>query len=386
MKVVHSFPIWLPQTQTWMYNQVRYLPGWVENHIVCEATENLDQFWLPNIHNLSEAPQWRYYWDLWLRKLGVRNHLGYLVKQAKTFHAQILHSHFGNVGWGDIKAAKRAKLKHIVTFYGFDINYLVRSDLLWCGRYQDLFKYVDRILCEGPHMASCIEALGCPKEKIQVHHLGIGLDEIEFKPRVWNHGEHLRILIASSFQEKKGIPYALEALGRIQHDFRLEITIIGDAKNETRSQIEKNKILDLIKRYNLKEKTRMLGYQPVSRLFEEAYKHHIFLSPSVTAEDGDTEGGVPVSIIEMAATGMPVISTIHCDIPEVIHDRETGLLVQERDVEGLVASLRWLIEHEDQWFAMTERGRKHIEAEYNGKKQGERLANIYKKLVVGQKS
>jgi colanic acid/amylovoran biosynthesis glycosyltransferase len=383
---MHSFPIWLPQTQTWMFNQVRYLPGWVEKHIFCEATENLDQFELPNIHNLLEASRWRYYWDLWLRKLGIRNHLGYLVKQAKTFNAQILHSHFGNVGWGDIGAAKHANLKHIVTFYGFDLNYLVRSDPLWCGRYQDLFKYVDRILCEGLHMARCIEALGCSKEKIQVHHLGIGLDQIVFKPRVWNHDEPLRILIASSFQEKKGIPYALEALGRIQHDFRLEITIIGDSKNELRSLIEKNKVLDMIGRFNLQEKVRMLGYQPFAVLFEEAYKHHIFLSPSITAVDGDTEGGVPVSIIEMVATGMPVVSTLHCDIPEVIHHGVTGLLVQERDVEGLVASLRWLIEHEDQWCAMSERGRKHVEAEYNGKIQGERLANIYKELVVGHKS
>ena len=364
-----------------MYNQIRYLPKEVEAHIVCEMTENLDQFWLPNIHNLLEASHWRYYWDLWLRKLGVRNHLGYLVKQAKTLHAQILHSHFANVGWGDIGAAKRAKLKHIVTFYGFDVNYLTQSDPRWYGRYQDLFEHIDRILCEGPHMAKGIEVLGCSMEKIRVHHLGVSINEIIFKPRVWNPKDPLRVLMAASFQEKKGIPYALEALGRIQKDVQLEITLIGDANSEMRSQLEKSKILDVMTRCDLQRKTRMLGYQPLAVLFEEAYKHHIFLSPSVTALDGDTEGGVPVSIIEMAATGMPVVSTLHCDIPEVIHHGVTGLLVQERDIEGLAGSLHWLMENTDRWSPMVEAGRRHLEVEYNAERQGERLARIYEELI-----
>ena len=364
-----------------MYNQIRHLPKEVEAHIICEVTENLDQFWLPNIHSLSETSRCRYYWDLWLRKIGLRRHLGFLVKQARKYHAQLLHSHFGNVGWLNTKAALKAKLKHIITFYGFDVNYLPRLNQGWSRRYQELFRYADRILCEGPHMADCIEALGCPRDKIQVQHLGVSLTEIVFKPRTWDPKEPLRVLMAASFQEKKGIPDALEALGRIQKDVRLEITLIGDANSEMRSQLEKSKILDVMGRYNLQRKTRMLGFQPLAVLFEEAYKHHIFLSPSVTAVDGDTEGGVPVSIIEMAATGMPVVSTRHCDIPEVIHHGVTGLLVQERDIEGLAGSLHWLMENTDRWFPMVEAGRRHLEVEYNAKRQGERLARIYEELI-----
>jgi colanic acid/amylovoran biosynthesis glycosyltransferase len=366
-----------------MYNQVRFIPQEIENHIVCEATENLDQFGLPNIHSLLEESRWQYYWDLWLRKLGARNHLGYLVTQAKKHRAHILHSHFGNTGWGNIEAARKAKLKHLVTFYGFDVSYLLRTDRNWSKRYQDLFRHADRILCEGPHMAGCIEALGCPRDKIQVHHLGVNLDEIVFKPRIWNPKEPLRVLIAASFLEKKGIPLALEALGRIQKDVRLQVTIIGDANRQPRSRSEKRKILDVLERNGLQEKTRMLGYQPYPTLFEEALSHHIFLSPSITADDGDIEGGVPVTLIEMAATGMPVISTYHCDIPEVIHDGLTGLLAEERDVKGLVNHLTWLIEHRSQWLSMVSAARGHLEAEYDANKQGESLGDIYRGLIEG---
>ena len=71
---------------------------------------------------------------------------------------------------------------------------------------------------------------------------------------------------------------------------------------------------------------RLLGYVSRETLREEAYEHDVFLAPSVTASNGDTEGGAPVAIIEMSASGMPIVSTNHCDIPSVVLDGVTGLL------------------------------------------------------------
>lgn len=381
IKVIHSHPVWLPQTQTWMYNQVRYLPDEVDNHIVCESKDNLDQFWLPNIHALDDAPKWRYLWDTSLRKLKIRRHLGFLVEIAKRESITLVHSHFGFSGWADLDAVKQAGLKQIVTFYGTDVNYLPKIDPRWCTRYQELFAKVNRVLCEGRHMAQCLVNMGCPVDKVQVHHLGVTIEEIDFQPRAWKPAESLRVLIAASFREKKGIPYALEALGKLQHQVPIEITIIGEANREKKNQAEKQEILATITKHNLQSKVRMLGYQPYKVLFEEAYKHHVFLSPSVTASDGDTEGGAPVSLIEMAATGMPIVSTNHCDIPEVILNGVTGLLAEERDVSGLVAHLQWLIEHPNKWDDMVQAGRKHVEAEYDARIQGSRLATIYNNLL-----
>jgi colanic acid/amylovoran biosynthesis glycosyltransferase len=189
------------------------------------------------------------------------------------------------------------------------------------------------------------------------------------------------VLIAASFQEKKGIPYALEALGKIQSEVPLKITIIGDSNSESKSQAEKENILAVIEKYHLHTKVRMMGYQPHEILLKEAYRNHIFLSPSITASDGDTEGGAPVSIIEMAATGMPVVSTLHCDIPEVIQNGTTGFLAEERDVEKLLSHLRWLVGHPSRWLEILKAGRAHVEAKYDVGKQGRGLAENYKELV-----
>ncbi|MDJ0674820.1 MAG: glycosyltransferase [Calothrix sp. MO_167.B42] len=388
LTILHSHQNWLPLTENWIYNQIHYLPDQIENHVVCKTTTNLEQFGLPNIHCLSEVMPWLDSLDKKFGKLRGWQHLSqfpfsqFLVEIAQKQKADILHSHFGNAAWFNIRAAKQANLRHIATFYGYDVNFIPKRYPQWLRRYRSLFKHIDCILCEGSHMAQCIAELGCPQNKIQVHHLGIAVGEIPFKPRSWNPSAPLRVLLAASFREKKGIPYALEALGRLQKEVPLEITIIGDASSNHHSLKEKQKILTVIEKYNLQPKVRMLGYQPHSILLKEAYKHHVFISPSVTANDGDTEGGAPVTIIEMIATGMPVVSTKHCDIPEVTKNSVRSLLAVERDVDGLLNHFKWLINHPDQWHRMLETGRKYLEQEYNARKQGERLANIYQSIQV----
>lgn len=380
LTVLHSVSGWLPQTMTWLYNQVRFLPPEISSHIACEQTENFEQFNIPNIHCSKNDNQVQRFWDYALKTIRFRPYFSHKARVAKQQKAHILHSHFGNRGWADIGVAQLANMKHIVTFYGYDVNRLPLLHPKWKARYARLFDHVDQILCEGSHMAECIQKLGCPQKKIRVQHLGIALEEIPFKPRAWIPGEPLHFLIAATFKEKKGIPYALKALGRLKNEFPFQITLIGDATQDTGSQREKGKILKILDDYQLHSQVRMLGFQPMSVLFREAYQHHIFLSPSITAEDGDTEGGAPLTILEMLASGMPVISTRHCDIPSIIHHRESGFLAEERNVDELVEHIQWLTQNVQNWKSLVETGRRHLEKEYHANIQGTRLAQIYQEI------
>ena len=366
---------------TWLCNQVRYLSHAIESHIVCEKTENLDQFGVPNIHSLPGIPLLSHFGESRLKWTPLYR-MFWLWCMYRRINPSIVHSHFGNMGWSDSFVVRRTKASHVVTFYGLDVNMIPKQDPRWVRRYKSLFKSADLFLCEGAHMGECIVKLGCPPDKMKVHHLGVEVDKIVFKPRIWQSGEPLRVLIAAAFREKKGIPYALAALGQLQKKINIEITIIGDATTEPRSQSEKQIILNMIEKHGLHAKIRMLGFQPYSFLMEQVYKHHIFISPSVTAADGDTEGGAPVSIIEMAASGMPIISTKHCDIPSVIKHGQTGWLAKERDIEDLVEYLKWYVDHRDDWRKMLEAGRAHVETEFNAQLQGIRLGQIYRNLVA----
>lgn len=381
LPVLQSVQCWLPQTETWLYTQVRFLPPTIESTVACERTANLDQFPFPRIRCLDEVPALLRFGDRVVRKLGLRHHLEFFVHAGRRAGARVLHSHFGVVGWRDLGVARRLGLAHAVTFYGVDVRYYPQSDARWFARYQAMFERVDAVLCEGPFMGRSIVELGCPPEKIRVHHLGVDLSAIAFAPLAWRPGEPLRVLLSGSFREKKGFPDAIEALGRIRHEVELAITIIGDEHGLPSTVIEKRKILDAIDRQELRAHTRLLGYQPYRVVMEEARRHHVFMSPSVTASDGDTEGGAPVSLIEMSAAGLVCVSTTHADIPGVVLHGRTGLVANEHDVEGLVSHLRWLVAHPNRWDEMRVAARAHIEAEFDARRQGERLAGIYREIA-----
>lgn len=376
--ILHSFPVWLPQTQTWMYGQVAGLQALgIDARVACERTENLDQFRVDNIYCLANEGWLQETWDKSLRKLRLRRHLDFLTRTGNTTGARIVHSHFGNVAWANLGAVRRLGAKHVVTFYGVDVTKFPKRFPIWRRRYEQLFAEVDLVLCEGSHMAGRVVELGCPESKVKVHHLGVAVEQIRFVSRRWAAGDPLRVLIAASFREKKGIPYAIEALGMLSRATAIKLTIIGDAGPEPESQTEKHRILRALDRTGLRSSARLLGYQPHAMLLKEAYEHHIFLQPSVTALDGDTEGGAPVTITELMATGMPVVGTVHCDIPEVFGRELSQLLASERNAEDLSRVINLLLSAPERWKEWATTARTRIETEYNILRQSKRLVSHY---------
>ena len=180
---------------------------------------------------------------------------------------------------------------------------------------------------------------------------------------------------------RAGVTYALEALGLFNKTYgNLEITVIGDSGGSSRGEQEKQRIFDTIERNGLHAKTRFLGYQTHEVLIQEFYKHDVFVSPSVTAVDGDTEGGAPVTIIEAAASGMPVVSTTHCDIPFVLSKKNTPYLAPERDSLTLSRAIESLIRCQD-WAPLLSANRQLIEEELDLKRQAKKLDLVYRSLL-----
>ncbi|MFC1577580.1 glycosyltransferase [Thermodesulfobacteriota bacterium] len=381
VKVVHYRPTWLALTENWLFNQIKSLKNEIESHIICKKTDNLFQFKTENIHQLQGLTVFERLHKIKTNWFKTHPYSQRLFKKVKEINPSLIHSHYGDFAWFEIPIAKKLGLAHIATFYGHDVNRMPNIFPIWQERYKELFGQIDKVLCEGSHMAKDIIKLGCPEKKIIVQHLGVPVDRISFKPRKWEPNTPLKFLIAGTFVEKKGIPNALHALGKIKKTTPIEITIIGDARKDERSLIEKEKILRAISENGLSKHTKFLGYQPHSVLHDESYKHHVFISPSISADDGDTEGGVPVTIIEMAASGMPVVSTKHCDIPGVILDGETGFLARENDILDLTTKINDLIDQKNNWNNLLTNSRKHIEKEFNAKIQGFRLSEIYKKVI-----
>jgi colanic acid/amylovoran biosynthesis glycosyltransferase len=138
----------------------------------------------------------------------------------------------------------------------------------------------------------------------------------------------------------------------------------------------------MLDRYQMRGYTRLLGYQPHERMIAEMQAADIFVSPSVTGPDGDSEGGAPTTLLEAQACGLPIVSSYHADIPHVVVPGESALLAPERAVEVLAEHLCTLLGAPEQWAAMGQRGRAFVEEYHDIQREAARLEERYFALAA----
>lgn len=225
-------------------------------------------------------------------------------------------------------------------------------------------------------MAARLAEAGCPRERIRVTPLGIDLDRVPFRERRLSQGEAPRILFSGSFREKKGAPDAVAAFARVLPRFpSARLVMLGDGP-------ERALVEAAVAREGCAASVELRGYVGYTEFVSELQRAHLLIAPSRTARDGDTEGGAPVTVIEAQAAGLPVISTTHCDIPEVTVPGESALLTPERDTVALAESLDRLLSDPGSWPARGRAGRRHVEARHDARRQAERMAAEYRELIA----
>ncbi len=297
------------------------------------------------------------------------------ILENENIRPAIIHSHFGTQGWFDLRLAKLLNIKHIVSFYGFDYEKIPYIDPGWNSRYEVLFKKADIFICEGNHGKNILIKKGCPEEKIKIIRLGVEVDKIPFYQREKKRKE-LKLLQIASFREKKGYIYTIEAFSRALKDCPdMSLTLVGEGE-------EKNKIEKIIKAKGLKNKIKIFNQIEFSKLYEFMKDYQVFIHPSCYAKDMDCEGGAPVVLLDAQATGMPVISTTHCDIPEEVKHTKTGFLAPEKDIESLTKYIKVFYEMDNETYQkFSIEARKHIERFYNIRKNSKLLKEFYYNLV-----
>jgi colanic acid/amylovoran biosynthesis glycosyltransferase len=225
-------------------------------------------------------------------------------------------------------------------------------------------------------MRSKLIEIGCPAQKIQIQRIAIPLDKLSFRKRLpKNDGGKVIFIFCGRFVEKKGLFYVLEALFEVKKSYKnFEFRIIGDGP--LKGQIE-----ELIEKYDLSHHVRLLGFLTYQQYLAHMEEADIFIHPSVTSATGDSEGGAPTVILEAQAMGLPVISTTHADIPNIVRPQQSALLSKERDINGLVANIVYGLENQDRWADMGEAGRGFVEEFHDIKKEVNELEKKYREMI-----
>lgn len=296
-----------------------------------------------------------------------------LLRKQLSF--DIIHCHFGANG---LRAALLQKIgilqgKLITTFHGGDITTTLqrKGDHF----YRQLFNDADLLLPISEHWQRKLIELGCDEKKIIVHHMGINCKKFSFIPRRPHAGSEAHLVTVARLVEKKGIEYGIRAAAKLlQVNSNIKYSIIGDGPMRENLQ-------QLIQELDVGERVKLLGWKQQEEVVEILNDADILLAPSVTSKDGNQEG-IPVAMMEAMAMGLPVVTTLHSGIPELVHNDTSGFLVPEKDVDSLAEKLGYLVEHPEDWLKMGQAGRAYVEEYYNSDGLSDRLVEIYRELLT----
>lgn len=289
----------------------------------------------------------------------------------------ILHFHYGTDAGMFLLMLKRVNLLKVVSFYGYDCSDFPNLYFGLAKYYlqKRTFKYADKVFAMSKDMQDDLIKLGCPKDKIIVHYFGSDIQKF-YSIHNYNKKRVVSFLNLSRFIAKKGHDFLLKAFSlAYKKNQNIHLTIVGDGITR-----------DLI--YAIIDKFGMQKYVTVKSSYSYASEEHlrylsnadIFIHPSLIDKNGEKEG-IPGAVIEAMASGLPVISTYHAGIPEIIKNYETGLLVEEWDVDKLTEYILELSSKADMRKQIGEAGQKSVMSTLKLEDKEKELEEIYTNLI-----
>ena len=248
------------------------------------------------------------------------------------FRVDAVLAEYGDHAIDAVEACRRAQVPLIAHFHGYDAS--VRSVLEKnTAAYQRLFERASALVAVSRAMRQKLISLGAPPQK--VHWNPYGVDCSAFTGADPAHSPPL-VLAVGRFVDKKAPQKTIEAFAAARRscpEARLRMIGEGPLLDECRRLASALCVADSV------EFPGALAHDVIR---EEMRRARCFVQHSIEAPSGDSEG-TPVAIIEASATGLPVVSTRHAGIPDVVDEGVTGFLADEGDVATMARQLESLL-------------------------------------------
>jgi colanic acid/amylovoran biosynthesis glycosyltransferase len=350
-------------TETFLYNLIGGLTTW-RPVLACLERVNETSFPMPGAVTVSTALAVKKPFSRVERLLLER----YLVS-AGAFRAimktrpTIVHAHFGYEATKVATVCRILRRSLITSFYGIDTappSSGVAQELT--RGYDNLLKHSAALVVEGPHAAKMlIEGWGCAPASVRIVRIAIPVQEISFRLRNPADRRPVRLLQCGRMVEKKGLLQLIAALGELKKRFpSFELRIIGDGNLRPKAE-------EMVNALELTDAVQFLGNRTRPEFWKELDSCDLLVAPSLTASNGDTEGGAPTVILEAQAAGVPVVATDHADIPNVVLQGKSAWLARQGDVSSLVETLETAVEARAQWPLFGAEGRRFVLQHHDSK-------------------
>ncbi|PYL57344.1 MAG: colanic acid biosynthesis glycosyltransferase WcaL [Verrucomicrobia bacterium] len=341
------------QTERFPFERVQIVPK--------PATHFVRRFWFRQVRDMP--------WQISDAELRA------LLRLLNRTDARLLHIYFGQIAVHLLPLIRTWKNPSIVSFHGADVTVDMNKPA-YRESTRQMLDAVKFVLVRSESLRRALVDLGCDPKKIEVQRTGIPLEEFAFHERSFPNDGEWRLVQAGRLIEKKGLPVTLRAFAVFLRKYpNATLTIAGDGPLLT--QVQK-----LARELNIEKRLSLPGFISQEQLRDIYYRSHLFVHPSETGHDGNVEG-IPNSMLEAMASGLPVFATDHGGIPEAVDNGVSGVLVGERDHEALANALLNATLDSDSLARIARNGAEVVRKNFDLQAQAQRLEEIYLRLIGG---
>jgi colanic acid/amylovoran biosynthesis glycosyltransferase len=360
-----------------IYRQITALSR-VRPFVIAQKRENSDRFPFDRIETIGKPAThfWRRFWFRQVRKMPWQissRELDAVTTVLQREDARLLHIFFGHIAVHLLPLIRTWPQPTVVSFHGADV--LVDMDEPAYRRAtRQMLELVTRVFVRSDSLRRAVIELGCAETKMDVVRTGIPLQEFPFREREFPANGQWRFVQACRLIEKKGLATTLHAFTNfLLHYPAATLTIAGEGPML-------NELRELTRKLRIDNRVTLAGFVVPEKLREIYYASHIFLHPSETGSDGNQEG-IPNSMLEAMATGLPVFATNHGGIPEAVENGVSGVLVPERDYEALWRALLESAQDPNLLSRLARKGADAVAQKFDQQKQVQHLEEIYLRMM-----
>jgi len=285
-------------------------------------------------------------------------------------HIDVVIAEYGPVGVQMTAICEEQKVPLIVHYHGFDA-YQYETLKFYKEGYNKMFSYAQAIIAVSHDMQKQLDRLGCPKDKLVLNTYGPNTSYLDVEPDYYSN----QIIAVGRHTFKKAPYLTILAFQKILAIYpEMKLSIIGGGEL---MEVSKH----IVKSLNLENSINLLGPSDVNAILALMKDSCLFVQHSLRAANGDSEG-TPVAILEAMAAALPVVSTRHAGIKDVVIDGETGFLVREGDIEGMAKAMLMILKNRDKAKALGQQGRKRILHEYSIERHIENFNHVINQVLT----
>lgn len=285
-----------------------------------------------------------------------------LAADARLRQARYLHANFGSY------QAYAAWVVHRLT--GIPFGFTVHAQDIFLNRFMMREKAADAALLASIseyNIRFLRDTDGIEGPQVRLVRCGVDLAEFPFAERR-GASDPMRILAVGRLQEMKGFVHLARACALLRGSFRFQVDIVGEGP-------EQAAIEAAIREGGVQDSVRILARVGHADLLAAYRTADALVLPCQRSSSG-TMDGIPATLMEAMASGMPVVTTAISGIPELVEDGVTGLLVRPGDAEGIAAALRRLRSDPDLMARLSREGRRRVEAAFDIRRNVADLAAV----------